>query len=91
MPIIIPHNDKYKKKCLGCVMIHYDCMLYRGFEEYIKKCPCLRCLVKITCTFDDVCDDYSNFMDMLHRNPKLKKRIEQYETRSNIDYPMQTK
>ena len=79
MPIVIPHNDPYKKKCLSCVMINHDCLLYKGLEEFIKECPCLTCLVKITCTYDDVCDAYSEFMDSLYHNKELEGKIEEYE------------
>ena len=50
------------KKCIGCIMIDHECVLYNGFEDYIEDCPCIKCLVKITCTFSDVCYDYNRYM-----------------------------
>jgi hypothetical protein len=60
-------------------MVNHDCMMYRGFEFLIKDCPCLRCLVKITCTYDDICDDYSNFMESIYHDKDLEGKIEEYE------------
>ena len=90
MSDLTPHNDPYKKKCLSCVMSQNDCMLYRGFENLIKDCPCLRCLVKITCTFDDVCDAYSEFMDSIYSDKKLERKIEEYEKTVSPYYKQHT-
>ena len=74
------------EKCLGCVMVFFDCVLHEEMTEYIKDCPCHNCLVKVTCSYDNVCDVYSKFQDELSKVEGYEKRLEWIETRSNMDY-----
>lgn len=73
-----------KDKCRGCVMLEHECVAFVSIKESISICPCSKCIVKITCTYDDTCDDYSKFMDYLWDNPEYSKRMEDYETKVNI-------
>lgn len=72
-------------RCRGCVMLHFNCMINECITEMIKECPCHNCLVKITCTYDDVCEPYSKFMDKLNLIKEYEKRFEEYETIYNSD------
>ena len=72
-------------KCRGCVMLYFDCMVYGCITEMIKECPCHNCLVKVTCSYDEVCEAYSKFVDKLNSIPEYEKRLEDYETRFNSD------
>ncbi len=73
-----------KEECKGCIMTQHKCILVVGeIQELIPSCPCLKCLVKITCSYDDICPPYSRHMDQLYANPKYAERIERYETKYN--------
>ena len=72
------------EECSGCIMINHHCHYIAVIPEARSKCPCLKCIVKVVCTFDDVCDDYAKYSDIIHE--RFKKRIEQYETCQQYKY-----
>ena len=69
--------------CEPCIMIEYKCMIKVLAEELIDTCPCFKCIVKVTCTYDDTCKPYKEHFDKLYYDPKYKELVEQYETRHN--------
>lgn len=68
-----------EEKCVGCVMLHFDCVVYEDIPEMIKRCPCHKCIVKVTCSYDCVCDAYSKFQDKLYSVKAFRERIEEYD------------
>ncbi len=66
-------------KCKGCIMISYNCMVYTCITEMIEECPCHNCLVKVTCSYDDVCWPYEKFIDKVNSIDKFVERLEEYE------------
>lgn len=60
--------------CVGCMLYGYlfedshvsVCDLVRHEEE--KRCPCHKCLVKVTCV--EICDDLDNLKDSLYKREK---------------------
>jgi hypothetical protein len=72
-------------KCEGCVMLDFDCAINSCISEMIHQCPCHNCLVKVTCSCDDVCEPYTKFMNKINTTDKYAKRIEVYDTRHNSD------
>ena len=74
---------EFDNRCSGCIMIKYKCIMIYTAKPYIEDCPCLKCLVKITCDFDTVCDKYDSYMKILNADEKYKERIKNYELRYN--------
>jgi hypothetical protein len=72
-------------KCMGCVMLDFNCVIYSCITEMINQCPCHNCLVKITCPYDIVCDPHIKFMDNIMSCDEYAKRIEIYDKRYNSD------
>jgi hypothetical protein len=70
-------------RCEPCIMTSHKCLLIAVAEELIPTCPCLKCLVKVTCTYDDICDRYTKHMDILYYDEKYRAKVEQYEARHN--------
>ena len=66
-------------RCKGCIVIDYKCLIIHVAPEYIESCPCLKCLVKITCDYDTVCDKYQNYLNTLEADEKYTERIREYE------------
>jgi len=63
--------------CKGCVeysniigdKIPLTCIIYMREEEYGKvypRCPCMTCLVKVTCT--KFCEEYTNISKIIRNN-----------------------
>ncbi len=72
-------------ECEGCVMLDFNCAVYSCIPEVTNQCPCHDCLVKVTCSYDDVCEPYSDFMDKVQSIDEYVKRIEIYDTKHNSD------
>ena len=66
-------------KCAGCIMTKHKCLIIDVAQEYINRCPCLKCLVKITCDYDTICDRYNSYMKLLAEDEKYTERIREYE------------
>jgi len=69
--------------CSSCVMYHHDCILLRSLQEYIPNCPCLKCIVKVQCTFDETCERYSTYYDKLYADKSVEERIINYDLKYN--------
>ncbi len=46
--------------CKGCSILS-SCEL----REYNKQCPCIKCLVKVTCGYGMSCEDFAKFEYMI--------------------------
>lgn len=64
------------KECEGCQALceiklsNYP--IYKNFkEEVIAICPCITCLVKVTCK--DICEDYAKFELKRHEIKGIKR------------------
>jgi len=60
-------------------MLEHNCLITSVAKDYIESCPCLKCLVKITCDYDTICDRYNSHMKLLGSDEKYTERIREYE------------
>ena len=70
-------------ECTGCIMIANKCLMIDIANDYIEDCPCLKCLVKITCDYDTVCDRYESYIKALSNDERYRERIREYDLRYN--------
>ena len=74
---------EFDKRCAGCIMTSHKCIIIYVAKDFIEDCPCLKCLVKITCDFDSICDRYNSYMKCLNEDEKYKEGIINYDIKYN--------
>ena len=56
---------EYPDECKGCTLLdsdeRYGCVQFQILKRIFKNCPCLDCIVKVTCT--DQCENFTNFQE----------------------------
>jgi hypothetical protein len=52
-------KHKYGEECHGCMLYTKDMGCDLSINS--KDCPCIMCLVKVTCEADGGCEDYQTF------------------------------
>jgi hypothetical protein len=52
---------KTKQKCRGCLYNNNNCHI-RAIKR-VPECPCLLCLVKVTCRDKNLCDERKQVLD----------------------------
>ena len=70
-------------ECTGCIMTIHKCLMIDIATDYIERCPCLKCLVKITCDYDTVCDVYNSHIARVCDDERYRERIKDYDLRWN--------
>lgn len=59
---------KNKYHCYGCSSEHNYC----NYKEYGKDCPCIKCLVKVTCR--ESCEELSLFVSICQEQRRDYRR-----------------
>jgi hypothetical protein len=89
---------KYYEYCKGCKVYNSKCYFisHNGsiskelgidVDEYIMKCPCMECVIKVMC--DTECKEYSKLADLLQetiikKTREKRKKVHERNMGSNV-------